>query len=116
MRVKCPPSFSAMAIGPEGQYHLHFEPLDEWDGVTTTEIAGTPMRWKVDVIESDESGNIAFSGLTRGSEPVWHDCFWFELRLDANSIIAYWGNQVLLRTDPVTASPKVRFTHLRNSH
>ena len=38
--------------------------------------------------------------MTDGSEPLWGDEFWFELRFsDAPSLIRYWGNQVVWRED-----------------
>jgi hypothetical protein len=41
--------------------------------------------------------------MTSGSEPLWNDQFWFELRLDdAPPVIRYWGDKVVWREDRAT--------------
>ncbi|WP_282596342.1 hypothetical protein [Sphingomonas beigongshangi] len=38
--------------------------------------------------------------MTTGSEEVWNDQFWFELRLnDHPPVIRYWGDKVIWRED-----------------
>lgn len=39
------------------------------------------------------------SGIAFAEEPVLSDTAWFELWIDENPKIDYWGNQILLRTD-----------------
>lgn len=58
------------------------------------------MRWPVEVVRTDEDGLTVISGMTRGSEPLWGDQYWFELRpWDQPAVIRYWGDQVLIRED-----------------
>lgn len=87
-------------MGPEGPYTIRFEPTGEWDGVIDLSIGGLPMRWSVEVADQEDSGAIVLGGMTSGSEPLWNDQYWFELRLnDAPPLIRYWGDQVVLRED-----------------
>ena len=42
-------------------------------------------------------------GMTSGSESLWNDRLWFELRLDDTPpVIRYWGDKVVWREDVST--------------
>ena len=89
--------------GPEGPYTIQFEPTDEWDGIINVSIGGLKMRWGVDEARREEAGDLVLSGMTNGSESLWNDQFWFELRLnDAPPIIRYWGDKIVWREDRAT--------------
>jgi hypothetical protein len=100
MRTKVPASFSMPFIGPEGPYRVRFDPTDEWDGVIDTSVGGLQMRWDVVNAEQEEAGGLVLGGMTTGSQSLWNDEFWFELRLDDNPpTIRYWGDKVIWRED-----------------
>jgi hypothetical protein len=100
MRTNVPPAFSLSFRGAEGPYTIRFQPVDEWDGVIDVSIAGSEMRWDVVDADGEEDGGVALGGMTSGSETLWDDQFWFELRPDDSPpVIRYWGNQVLWRED-----------------
>jgi hypothetical protein len=100
MRTTVPPAFDKTFAGPEGTYILTFRPTDEWDGIIDVSIAGSEMRWAVVDADVDEAGGVVLGGMTSGSESLWNDQFWFELRLDdAPPVIRYWGDQVVWRED-----------------
>jgi hypothetical protein len=81
---------------------MRFQPTDDSDGIIDLSIAGVEMRWAVMNADREEGGGIALGGMTSGSEALWDDEFWFELRLDDSPpVIRYWGNQVLWREDRV---------------
>ena len=43
---------------------------------------------------------LVLGGMTSGSEGLWNDQFWFELRLnDSPPVIRYWGDKVIWRDD-----------------
>ena len=99
MRTNVPAAFRMTFIGPEGEYVIAFRPTDEWDGLINVAISGVGMRWDV-VDASEEDGAVVLGGMTTGSEALWNDQFWFELRFeDATPIIRYWGNKVIWRED-----------------
>ena len=105
-RIKAPPPFTAVMSGPEGVYHLAFSRYDDRDGYIDTTIRGIDMSWNVDSVERADDGSIILGGLTRGSEALWLDCFWFALCLNPKPFkIDYWGNQVLWRTDLPLETP-----------
>ena len=86
--------------GPEGSYTVHFRPIDEWDGIIDVSIAGTAMCWPVLNVDREDDGRLVLGGMTAGTEHIWNDQFWFELRLDDSPpAIRYWGNQVIWRED-----------------
>jgi hypothetical protein len=88
--------------GPEGEYTVHFRPTDEWDGIIDLTIGGVAMRWGVVDADREESG-IVLGGMTSGSQALWNDQFWFELRLDDTPpVIRYWGDKVIWRVDCAT--------------
>lgn len=100
MRTPVPAAFSLSFTGPEGPYAIRFEPTDEWDGVIEVSIGGVAMRWPVAVATQEVSGAVVLSGMTSGSEPLWSDQYWFELRVsDVPPLIRYWGNQIIWRED-----------------
>jgi hypothetical protein len=104
MRTTVPPEFDLSFSGPEGPYVVHFKPAGEWDGIIDVSIAGLDMRWNVDDARN-ENGIRVLGGMTSGSESLWNDQFWFELRLDDTSpVIRYWGNKVVWREDRATSS------------
>jgi hypothetical protein len=86
--------------GPEGRYTVCFQPTDEWDGVIDVSLGGHVMRWDVVNADREDGGGVVIGGMTSGSEPVWQDQFWFELRLDDTPpVIQYWENRVIWRED-----------------
>ena len=86
--------------GPEGSYTITFRPTDEWDGLIDVSIGDLEMRWDVVDADREETGGLVLGGMTSGSESLWNDQFWFELRLaDSPPVIRYWGNQVVWRED-----------------
>lgn len=100
MKTRVPAAFSQTFSGPEGIYTVLFAPDGDWDGVIDVSIGGLEMRWPVLNAEQENNGAIVLGGSTDGSESLWGDQFWFELRLDdAPRLIRYWGNQVIWRED-----------------
>jgi hypothetical protein len=101
MRTNVPPTFSLSFTGAEGPYTVHFQPTDEWDGIINVAIGGLEMRWNVDHADREEGGGIVLGGITSGSEALWNDQYWFELRFnDTPPVIRYWANKVVWREDP----------------
>lgn len=87
--------------GPDGEYTIRFRPTDEWDGTIVLSIAGRQMRWAVVDADLEDGGGVVLGGMTSGSEAIWNDQYWFELRLaDTPPVIRYWGDQVIWREDP----------------
>ena len=79
---------------------MQFQPTDQWEGVIAVSIGGVEMRWGVDLAEREDGGVIVLGGMTSGSECLWNDQFWFELRLDDTPpAIRYWSDQVIWRED-----------------
>src|SRR4051812_35709769 len=100
MRTTVPPAFSMTFSGPEGPYTIRFEPTDDWDGIIDVSIGALVMRWAVVDAEKEDGGGLVLGGMTTGSDELWNDQFWFELRFtDSPPVIQYWGNQVLWRED-----------------
>ena len=100
MRTSVPPAFNMTFAGPEGSYTITFRPTDEWDGLIDVSIGDLEMRWDVVDADREETGGLVLGGMTSGSESLWNDQFWFELRLaDSPPVIRYWGNQVVWRED-----------------
>jgi len=66
------------------------------------------MWWSVLSIDLNEEGALILSGMTDGSEAVWGDQYRFEARVEpAPASIAFWGDQVLVRTDEASAIGRV---------
>lgn len=87
-------------LGAEGVYKINFQPTNDWDGIIDVTINGVDMQWSVDNSDQDESGDIVLGGMTYGSETIWNDLYWFELRLhDRPAIIRYWGDKIIWRED-----------------
>ena len=102
MRTTVPTAFDMTFAGPEGPYTIKFRPTDEWDGVIEVSLRDLEMRWDVVDADREEAGGVVLGGMTSGSESLWNDQFWFELRLDDSPpVIRYWGNQVVWREDRV---------------
>jgi hypothetical protein len=100
MRTTVPAAFSLVFTGPEGPYTIRFQPADQWDGMIDVSIGGVAMHWRVVDADQEDSGAVVLGGMTSGSEPLWSDQYWFELRFsDAPPLIRYWGNQVVWRED-----------------
>jgi len=100
MRTTVPPPFSMTFTGPEGPYTVHFRPTDEWDGIIDVFLEGQQMRWDVMDADREEGGGLVLGGMTSGSEALWNDQFWFELRLDDRPpVMRYWGDKVIWRED-----------------
>ena len=103
MRTTVPSAFKLTFVGPEGPYEISFQPTDEWDGIINVAIGGLEMQWSVDHADREEGGGIVLGGMTSGSETLWNDQFWFELRFgDTPPVIRYWGHKVVLREDTAT--------------
>jgi hypothetical protein len=85
--------------GPEGRYTVRFQPTGDWEGIIDVSIGGHAMRW--DVMDAQgKDGGIVIGGLTSGSEKLWQDQYWFELRInDSPPVIRYWGDRVIWRED-----------------
>src|SRR3546814_4549103 len=83
MRTAAPEPFSISFSGPEGIYTVHFQPTDERDGVVDVSIGHISMRWNVLTVHREDIGALVLGGMTTGTEDIWNDQFWFELRLDA---------------------------------
>lgn len=91
-----PPAFSMAFAGPDEVYTIRFRPTDDWDGVIDLSIGERPMRWTVLDANQETGGTVVLGGVTDGTEEVWGDQFWFELRFqDTPPIIRYWGDQVV---------------------
>jgi hypothetical protein len=103
MRTTVPPAFSMTFSGLEGPYTIRFEPTDEWDGIIDVSIGGLAMRWDVVNAEKEDGGGLVLGGMTSGSDSLWNDQFWFQLRLrDTPPVIQFWGNQIMWREDSAT--------------
>jgi hypothetical protein len=99
MIAETPEPFTISIISSDGRYELAFTPNHD-EGTIETTVSGQKMLWHVETVDVDPEGNLVLAGLTRGSETVWNDCFWFVLTTGkAGSKIEYWGEQVLFRTD-----------------
>ena len=79
MRTTVPAAFRLAFRGPEGFYTVHFLPTEEWTGVIVS-VGDVTMRWQVVVADQEESGLFVLGGMTDGSDSLWDDPFWFELR------------------------------------
>ena len=100
MRTTVPPAFDLTFAGPENSYTIKFQPTDESDGMIEVSIGNTEMRWDVVDVDREETGNLVLGGMTSGSESLWNDQFWFELRIDDSPpVIRYWGDTVVWRED-----------------
>ena len=55
-------------------------------------------EWAVYVCERNAHG-WELCGITQGTQHVWGDTYWFELRLGPAVRLNFWGNQVLIRSD-----------------
>lgn len=95
-----PGAFSLAFTGLEGRYEIQFEPTGEQDGVIHVSISSVAMRWHVVDADREDGGAIVLGGMTNGSEVLWGDQFWFELRFSGTPpLIRYWANQVIWRED-----------------
>lgn len=102
MRTTVPPAFQMSFVGPEGSYDIDFRPTDEWDGLIDVTIRNLQMEWSVVDASRERDGAVVLGGMTTGSEELWGDQFWFELRVDDTPpIIRYWGDRVIWREDRV---------------
>ena len=100
MRTTVPPAFDTTFAGPEGHYTISFQPTDEWDGIIDVTIGGHAMHWHVLNADREDAGGLTIGGMTSGSEDLWQDQFWFELRLDDTPpVIQYWGDRAIWRED-----------------
>lgn len=80
---------------------MAYRPIDEWDGLITVTIGGVAMEWAVERVDLEPDGGLVLSGMTSGSQRLWHDQWWFELRRDDQpAVVRYWGDQVIWREDP----------------
>jgi hypothetical protein len=100
MRTTVPPPFNLPFDGDDGPYTIRFQPTDKWDGIIAVSIRGLTMSWDVVEASEEDDGSVVLGGMTSGSEALWNDQFWFELRLtDTPPVIRYWGDQVIWRED-----------------
>ncbi len=103
MRPDVPPAFDLSFTGPEGPYTLHFQPTDGPDGLIRVSIAGVDMEWDSVDAKHEPGGGIVLSGMAYGTEQLWNDTYWFELRLgDSPPVIRYWADKVVWREDHTT--------------
>lgn len=100
MRTKVPQAFQMQFAGFEGQNLVDFHPTDEWDGQIHVTINEHEMTWEVTDADIEKEGGLVLGGITDGSDEIWGDQFWFELRLhDRPPVIRYWGDRVIWRED-----------------
>ena len=100
MRTTVPPPFKLAFVGDDGGYTISFQPTDQWDGRIVVSMRGQTMRWDVVDADKEDDGSVVLGGMTSGSESLWGDQFWFELRVtDRPPLIRYWGNEVVWRED-----------------
>lgn len=100
MRINAPQPFRLTFAGPDGPYTIDYRPTDEWKGVIEVAINGVAMLWDVAQVELESNGEQVLSGMTSGSEAIWHDQFWFELRPNGTPpLMRYWGDRVIWRED-----------------
>lgn len=100
MRTTVPAAFEMQFDGADGNYSVSFQPTDEWDGYIDVSIRGCALRWEVIDADRGNDGGIVLGGMTTGSDALWDDQFWFELRLsDRPPMIRYWGDKVVWRED-----------------
>lgn len=94
--------FEITAIGGSGPYVLAFEPANEWDGWVSGNFGNQKIRWPVHLCEEDEQGRY-IAGMTSKLADERYGEFWFVIRYSATRpIIEFWGDQVLVRTDPIS--------------
>ena len=100
MRTKVPNQFSMSFIGKEGQYTVHFKPIDDWTGVIDVRIGGRSMEWFVYRADKMDDGSLVLGGMTSETDHIWSDNYWFELHKNCEpSFIRYWGDRVVWRED-----------------
>ena len=103
MRIEAPPLFRVTAAWDNRHYELRFRPIDVWDGLVEGSIGEHDLSWPVDLCEIDEQSSFV-AGMTRGSEALWGDVYWFVIRYDApQPVIEYWGDRELVRRDPIAS-------------
>jgi len=93
------PDLQIVMCGPEGNYEIRFTILEEFEGRIEVTIGDQKMEWYVESVDYSGSKITRLGGLTRGSEVVWGDCYWFELQADQDPRVDYYGSGVLVRTD-----------------
>lgn len=58
------------------------------------------MKWDVVHADRKDNGGLVLRGMTSGTEEIWNDQFWSELRMDdVPPVIRYWGDRVIWRED-----------------
>lgn len=94
--VEQPEPFTVRMTGPTGPYELTFSRNAD-EGELRAQLPGSVLLWHVEACEFD-GGQWRLSGLTRGTQDLWGDTYWFELHTDAPARIEY-STTVLVRTD-----------------
>ncbi|MBW8859261.1 MAG: hypothetical protein JF570_05880 [Caulobacter sp.] len=97
--VDCPEAFEMTFRGEAGVYRLSYRPNAD-KGLIQTTIDGVDMTWLVDFVENGPDGAWELGGLTRGTEALWNDVYWFELRTTPGASLNFWGDQIIARSDP----------------
>ncbi|WP_446485458.1 hypothetical protein [Caulobacter sp. LARHSG274] len=96
--MDCPAAFEATFRGEDGDYRLSYRPNADKGSIQTT-IGGVEMTWLVDFVEKTPDEEWELGGLTRGTEALWDDVYWFELRTTQGAPLNFWGDQVVVRSD-----------------
>lgn len=108
--VEQPEPFVVQMMGPDGPYSLAFAPNAD-EGVLEARLPGGVLLWAVDVCERDGVG-WRLGGLTRGTQTLWGDTYWFEMCTAAPVRIEYFVKSPV-RTDyaagsvPAASDPEV---------
>ena len=93
------PDLHIVMCGPEGKYKIKFTMIEPFEGRIEATVGNQKMEWYVESVDYSGSKITRLGGLTRGSEKVWGNCYWFELHADQDPRIEYFGAGVLIRTD-----------------
>lgn len=99
--VEQPESFAVRMMGPTGPYELTFSRGAD-EGALQAQLPGGVLFWHVEVCQRDGEA-WRLSGLTRGTQTLWGETYWFELHTAAPACIAYFV-KALVRTDYAVVS------------
>lgn len=94
--VEQPDPFAVRMTGPDGAYDLVFSRNAD-EGELEARLPGGALAWRVETCERDGAG-WRLGGLTRGTQRLWGDTYWFELRTGPAARIDYYL-LTLVRTD-----------------
>src|SRR5688572_1045924 len=91
-----PEAFAMRVAG--GAYELAFRPGDR-PVIAVRGLVADVLTWWVERCDRTEGG-WELSGLTHATKPIWGDVYWFIVHTTGERRVEYWGNQVIVRTDP----------------